>query len=85
MLLKNFHETANIIDNLDLIVTVDTSLAHLALAMGKKTVVLLPFSPDWRWGLISDKSKWYKSAKLIRQEKIGDWKSVVDNLKKIHL
>lgn len=80
--IKNFHETANIIDNLDLIVTVDTSLAHLALAMGKKTVVLLPFSPDWRWGLISDKSKWYKSAKLIRQEKIGDWKSVVDNLKK---
>jgi hypothetical protein len=66
-LLINFADTAALCELMDLVICVDTSLAHLAGALGKKTWVLLPFSPDWRWLLERDDSPWYESIKLYRQ------------------
>ena len=66
---------------MDIIISVDTSVAHLAGAMGKKIWILLPYFPDFRWMLDRDDSPWYPSAKLYRQEKINDWDSVLEKLK----
>jgi tetratricopeptide (TPR) repeat protein len=68
---------AALIAELDLVLTVDTSIAHLAAALGRPTWILLPFAPDWRWGLAGDTTPWYPTARLIRQPAIGDWTSVV--------
>jgi tetratricopeptide (TPR) repeat protein len=73
----DFADTAALIAQLDLVITVDTSVAHLAAAMGKPTWILLPFAPDWRWMLERDDSPWYPSARLFRQPRIGDWNSVI--------
>jgi tetratricopeptide (TPR) repeat protein len=75
--LKNFSDTAALLDLMDLVVTVDTSVAHLAGAMGKPVWILLPFSPDWRWLLERDDSPWYPTARLFRQPEIGNWPAVV--------
>ena len=75
--LHDFTDTAALCELMDIIITVDTSVAHVAGAMGKTTWILLPFSPDWRWLLNRDDSPWYKSVKLYRQSKIGDWESVL--------
>lgn len=77
---KNFADTAAAIENLDLIISIDTSVLHLAGAMGKLTWALLPFSPDWRWLLNRNDSPWYPTMKLFRQKKIGDWKSVIEEI-----
>ncbi len=74
--LEGFAETAAVVDQLDLIITVDTYLAHLAGAMGKPAWVLLPHSPDWRWLLERADSPWYPSVRLFRQPAIGDWEAV---------
>jgi tetratricopeptide (TPR) repeat protein len=79
--LRDFSDTAALADLMDLVITVDTSVAHLAAAMGKPTWILLPFSPDWRWLLDRDDSPWYPSARLFRQPTIGDWESVMDLVK----
>jgi tetratricopeptide (TPR) repeat protein len=73
----DFAHTAALVDALDAVVTVDTSIAHLAGALGKPVFVLLPFAPDWRWGIAGDRTPWYPSARLFRQPAIGDWRSVV--------
>ncbi len=78
--LGNFADTAAFIENLDLVITVDTSVAHLAGALGKQVWILLPFSPDWRWMLDRDDSPWYPSARLFRQPRIGDWQAVIDRV-----
>ena len=78
--LDDFSDTAALVDLMDLVITVDTSVAHLAGAMGKPVWVLLPFSPDWRWLLDRDDSPWYPSAKLFRQPRVGDWDSVIDQV-----
>lgn len=65
--LIDFADTAALIDQMDLIVTVDTSVAHVAGALGKKTYLLLGFGTDWRWGLSGDKSDWYPTFKLFRR------------------
>jgi hypothetical protein len=70
---KDFADTAAAIENLDLVVSIDTAAAHLAGAMAKPTLVLLPFVPDWRWLLGRDDSPWYPTLRLFRQEKAGDW------------
>jgi len=78
--LGNFADTAAFMESLDLVITVDTSVAHLAGALGKPVWILLPFSPDWRWLLDRDDSPWYPSARLFRQPRIGDWASVIDRV-----
>jgi hypothetical protein len=65
---------------MDLVVTVDTSVAHLSCTLGKPTWILLPFSPDWRWLLGRDDSPWYASARLYRQNRIGDWTDVLQRV-----
>jgi hypothetical protein len=74
--LATFADTAAVIAHLDVVIAVDTSVAHLAGALGKPVWVLLPFAPDWRWLLGRDDSPWYPSARLFRQPRIGDWQTV---------
>ena len=74
---KDFADTAAIIANLDLVISVDTSVAHLAGAMGKPVWILLNNSPDWRWLLGRDDSPWYPTARLFRQSTLGNWQEVV--------
>lgn len=79
--LKDFSDTAALIELLDMVITVDTSIAHLAGAMGKPVWLLLPFNPDWRWMLDREDSPWYPTARLIRQSDIGDWQGVIDSVR----
>ena len=80
-LLADFSDTAALIDNLDLVISVDTSTAHLAGAMGKPVWILNRFDTDWRW--LSDKidNPWYPTARLYRQQKVGDWDEVAQRVK----
>jgi Tfp pilus assembly protein PilF len=71
-----FVETAAVIVNLDLVITVDTAIAHLAGALGAPVWVLLPFAPDWRWLLSRDNSPWYPTMRLFRQPRPGEWDTV---------
>src|SRR5262249_54631735 len=73
-------DAAAMIELVDLVITIDTSIANLAGAMGKPTWVLLPFSADWRWMLGRADSPWYPTARLFRQPKPDDWESVVDEV-----
>ena len=73
----NFSETAALISNLDLIISVDTSVAHLAGALAKPVWVMLAFIPDWRWLLDRDDSPWYPTARLFRQDDSRAWESVI--------
>jgi tetratricopeptide (TPR) repeat protein len=77
----DFADTAAVIDALDLVIAVDTAVAHLAGAMGKPLWLMLPFSPDWRWMLNCDGSPWYPTARLFRQPRIADWDSVIAGLR----
>lgn len=80
--INDFDDTAAIIENLDLVISTDTSVAHLAGALGKPVWMLLAFSADWRWHLNRSDSPWYPSARLFRQPSMGDWDSVIKNVKK---
>ena len=66
-----------------MVITIDTSIAHLAAAMGKKVWILLPFSADWRWFLQRDDSPWYSNVTLFRQETLGDWSTPLNRIKDI--
>jgi len=71
--LHDFGETAAIMSGLDAVVSVDTSVAHLAGALGKPLLLLIPFAPDFRWGETGDRTPWYPSAQVLRQTAPGDW------------
>ena len=75
--LADFDDTAAVVALADLVITVDTSVAHLAGALGRPTFVLLPFCPDWRWMLDRADSPWYPTARLFRQPAVGDWDSTI--------
>ncbi len=79
---KDFGDTAWAIDRLDLVISVDTSVAHLAGAMGKPVWVLLPTMPEWRWMLDREDSPWYPTMRLFRQQKAGDWFNVLEQVSK---
>ncbi|MGF1462612.1 MAG: glycosyltransferase family 9 protein [Maricaulaceae bacterium] len=72
-----FEGTAQIVAHLDLVIAVDTSVIHLAAAMGKPAWVLLSTLPDWRWGFAGDRSPWYQSVRIFRQTRLGDWGPVM--------
>ncbi|WP_042299949.1 tetratricopeptide repeat protein [Paraburkholderia kururiensis] len=78
--IADFADTAAIIERLDAVVTIDTSIAHLAGALGKPLWVMLPFAADWRWFTGADESPWYPAATLVRQPQPGDWASVVERV-----
>lgn len=78
--LRDFGDTAAVIEQLDLVICVDTAIGHLAGALGKPVWLLLPQSSDWRWLQKRDDSPWYPSMRLFRQAKRGDWSDVVDRI-----
>lgn len=75
-----FMDTAALIKNLDLVVTIDTSISHFAAALGTPTWILLPEPADWRWMLKCTDTPWYPNVRLFRQPKVGDWKSVMEDI-----
>lgn len=74
-------DTAAIMKNLDLIITVDTSIAHLAGGLGMPVWVMLPFPAEWRWLEDRSDSPWYSTMRLFRQKKFGDWESLFEEVK----
>ena len=75
--LTDFSETAALASLMDLVVSVDTSVAHLSAALGRPTWILLPFIPDWRWLLDREDTPWYQTARLFRQQRSGEWGEVI--------
>jgi hypothetical protein len=75
--LLSFADTAALIAELDLVISVDTSVAHLAGSLGKPVWILLPYLPDWRWLLQRTDSRWYPTARLFRQTGTRQWNQVV--------
>jgi hypothetical protein len=80
--LKDFTDTASLCELMDLVISVDTSVAHLAGALGKSTWLLLPYAPGWRWLLDTDASPWYGSLKLYRQSEDRSWGPVLERVSK---
>jgi hypothetical protein len=80
--LNDFYDTARWLEALDLIITVDTSVAHLAGALGIPVWILLPYAPDWRWGTEGETTRWYRSARLIRQPRPNDWRSALEQVQR---
>jgi hypothetical protein len=78
--LVDFADTAALMSNLDLVITVDTAVAHLAGAIGLPVWLVLPSFPDWRWMLDRDDSPWYPSMRLFRQTAWGEWEGVFRQL-----
>jgi hypothetical protein len=78
--LDSFNKTASLINQLDLVISSDTSVAHLAGALGKEVWIPLQKMPDWRWESKGDKSYWYESAKLFRQKSFKKWDSVFESI-----
>ena len=75
-----FEDTLSIVENLDLVISVDTALAHLSATAGIKTWILIPKVPNFRWGLKNPKTSWYNNVTLYRQKEIYDWESAVSDI-----
>ena len=79
--LADFSDTAAVLSLCDLTICVDTSVAHLAGALGRPLAVLLPFQPDWRWSADREASPWYPMARLFRQRTPGDWNEALGRVR----
>lgn len=79
--IKNISDTASIVENMDLIISVDTSLIHIAGTLKKKSFLMLPWCPEWRWLLDRSDTPWYPTVKIFRQEFIENWDSVIKKIK----
>ena len=77
---RDFAETSDAMLQQDLLISVDSSMAHLGGALGKPTWILLPWVPDWRWGIDGESTPWYESVRMFRQPHLDDWKSVIQNV-----
>ena len=80
--IEDFKDTAEHILKMDLVISVDTAVAHLAGSMNKKVWLLLDYAPDWRWGLDSVDTIWYPSMRIFRQQKVGNWNEVMNRVLK---
>jgi ADP-heptose:LPS heptosyltransferase len=85
--IRDFADTAALVAQLDLVICIDTAIAHVAGALGRPAFVLLPFTPDWRWLGQREDSPWYPSVRLVRQPKPRDWRSVMQKVRNtlVHL
>jgi hypothetical protein len=79
--IKDFYDSAAMMQQLDLILTVDSAPAHLAGALGRKVWMVIPYFPDWRWLLYREDSPWYPTMRIFRQPQPGDWTSVFSKVK----
>ncbi len=79
--LADFESTAALVSTLDLVIAIDTAVAHLAGALGKPTWILLTYLPDWRWMIEGERSAWYPTARLFRQPEAGDWNAVLTDVR----
>lgn len=79
--IADFSDTAALVELMDLVISVDTSVAHLAGALNRPLWVLIPYLPDWRWLLERDDSPWYPSARLFRQPRAGEWNEVFERVR----
>ena len=77
---RGFLDTAALLSECALVVTSDTSVAHLAAGLGRPTWILLPFAADWRWGSEAQSTSWYPGARLFRQAAPGDWSGVIERV-----
>ena len=73
-------DTAALIAEMDWVITVDTSVVHLAGAIGKEAWLLLPYRYEWRWSLDGESNRWYGSVSVLRQQRIGDWDGLLDDV-----
>ena len=80
--IDNFSDTASILKNLDLVITIDSSISHLSGALGVKTFLLLPNNPEWRWFNDDISTPWYDSVRIFKQKKQADWNEVILRIKK---
>lgn len=78
--ITDFSDTAALISNLDLVICIDSAVAHLAGALGVPGMIMLPFAPDWRWGIAETIAPWYPTLQLIRQEQPGNWDTITEQL-----
>lgn len=81
--INDFEDTAAIINSLDMVVSIDSAVVHLAGAMGKPCILLLPWNPDWRWEIDGTNTIWYGSVEIIRQKEKGDWIPVFEEAEKL--
>jgi Tfp pilus assembly protein PilF len=79
-MIKDFNDTASLIEHMDLVITIDTSVAHLASSLNKPTWIMIPFVPDWRWGINRIDCPWYPTAKLYRQTIASSWVEPLNNI-----
>jgi ADP-heptose:LPS heptosyltransferase len=81
-MIKDFGDTAALIETLDVVISCDSAPLHLSGALGKRAIAVLPHVAEWRWGRDGDRTPWYPSMTLVRQPKAGDWHAVFDVVKK---
>ena len=81
-MIQSFEDTCTILAGLDLVICCDTAVAHLAGAMGIPVWVMIPYNPDWRWGLTGETTHWYDSMRLFRQTERDNWTEVFERVEK---